>query len=232
MKPGTLHTCPPPAAKWGHQPLRRPLPTLHDRTLDPHDTDTPSHRRLIPFLIAAVVQLAPWRPSSSFPAARGDDHLVFQEGSAFMKFNTKLQALAFLSNHPGARDALVDVLYERLQADSIPAETLTALKAAEMIVWDAGTPRGFLKRSPGWILDRNGSAVLSALRSVEDPRKWKTERNVAAPAAPISNLDVADRQPAGRIPTTPGWYPDPDRQPDEAFRRRYWDGSAWTERFD
>ena len=94
-----------------------------------------------------------------------------------MDYNSKVQAIGFLSNHPGAREALVDVVYARFRPDDIPHETLIALTAAGMIVWDAGKPKGLLKRGPSWQLDKNGYAVLSVLRKVEDSRKWKTERD-------------------------------------------------------
>lgn len=93
-----------------------------------------------------------------------------------MDYSTKVQALGFLSNHPGARDALVDVVYDRFRPEDIPHETLTALTSAGMIVWDAGKPKGLFKRPPSWQLDKNGYVVLSALRKVEDSRKWKSER--------------------------------------------------------
>lgn len=94
-----------------------------------------------------------------------------------MDYSTKVEALGFLSNNPGARDALVDVVYDRFQPDRIPQETLTALTSAGMIAWDAGKPKGLFKRPPNWQLDKNGYVVLSALREVEDSRKWKTERS-------------------------------------------------------
>lgn len=93
-----------------------------------------------------------------------------------MDYSTNVQALGFLTSHPGAREALVDIVYDRFRPDSTPQETLAALTAAKMIAWDEGKPKGFLKRPPGWQLDKNGYSVLSALRKVEDSRKWKAER--------------------------------------------------------
>lgn len=43
------------------------------------------------------------------------------------------------------------------------------------------------------------------------------------PSAPGSPPDAGTREPAGQAP--PGWYPVPDG------RRRYWDGSSWTDHF-
>jgi hypothetical protein len=44
--------------------------------------------------------------------------------------------------------------------------------------------------------------------------------------------DLIDPAAANRRPTTPGFYPDPNRRMGEPFQRRFWDGNTWTDRVD